>query len=70
MSGERRKRGESGYQNRGGLPIGTRVRVTFPNGKRAPLDTTTRSEVFYMPPVVEVNGWHECVPMAWVTVLP
>lgn len=70
MSGERRKRAESGYQNRGGLPIGTRVRVTFPNGKREPLETTTRSEVFYVPPVVEVHGWHECVPLAWVTVLP
>lgn len=67
---EKRKRVEPGYQNRGGLAIGTRVRVTFPGGKRPPLDTTTRSEVFYVPPVVQVADHHECVPMAWVSVLP
>lgn len=70
MSGERRKKVEAGYQNRGGIPIGTRVRVTFPDGKREPLDTVTQSEVFYVPPVVQVAGYHECVPLTWVKVLP
>lgn len=71
MSQPKRKRAEEGYRQQDNrMPIGTRVRVTFPGGKRAPLDTTTRSEVFYVPPVVEVRGYHECVPLAWVTVLP
>lgn len=71
MSQTKRKKADPGYQQRDSrMPIGTSVRVTFPNGKRPPLDTTTRSEVFYVPPVVEVHGYHECVPLAWVTVLP
>lgn len=70
MSQAKRKKPDPGYQQRDNLPIGTRVRVTFPGGKREPLETRTRSEVFYVPPVVEVHGYHECVPMAWVSVLP
>lgn len=69
MAATKRKKAEPGYQQRSDLPIGTRVRVTFPGGKPPPLETRTRSEVFYVPPVVEVAGHHECVPLAWVTVL-
>lgn len=71
QSQTKRKKIEPGYQQRDNrIPIGTRVRVTFPDGKRAPIDTVTQSEVFYVPPVVQVDGCHECVPWAWVSVLP
>lgn len=65
MTTKRKQDRTPGYDRKfPGLPIGTRVRVTFPDGRT--LDTRTRSEAFYSPPVVEVAEHSECVPMAWV----
>ena len=49
-------------------PVGSAVRVTLPDGRT--LDTTTRSEVFNTPPIVEVHGLRTCVALSLVAPMP